>query len=154
MAYRFFSNIANEQYDFKDNKFMKHDAHQGVFTGVGVDLSMFINHPKVNQELLQLLFYSLATAVDFYNHLNEIKEMNLRDQISYYSETDYHYYDVRDNFITPYQRKAFKEVMSFKNRSTKMIEAMNYFVQKSTELIRLLDVKLSSYYVMYDLKKK
>ncbi|MBU2007454.1 MAG: hypothetical protein KKF08_18955 [Gammaproteobacteria bacterium] len=154
VAYRFFNNLADQSYSFKNMKFFKHSGNRSRDIGTSLDLSIFLNHPKVNQELLQLLFYSLKTAVDFYNHLNDIKGMNLRDKDSYYSESDYHYYDIREQFITLYQRKAYKEVMSFKNRSSRMVEAMNYFVQKSTELIRLLDVKLNSYYVLYDLSKK
>jgi len=151
VAYRFFNNLAFEKYSFEDRKFIKHDDNKAREICHSIDLSFFVDHPKVNQKLLQLLFYSLETAVDFYNHIYDIRGIKL-SSTSWYQEYDSHYYDMREKFITPLQRKDFKNVMEFKNTSSVMIEAMFYFVQKSTELIRLLDENLKGYYVMYELK--
>jgi hypothetical protein len=160
VAYRFFSALAYNKYGFNYEKhtFVKSGGKVG-WNEIHKDrlcLLTLVNNPKIDQELLKLLFKSLEIASDCYNKVNEVNTLNLRSTNghSYYTENDSKYYDINNDYITPQQRAIFKEPVVIWNRTVKGIEALSFFASKLNELIKTLDNKLSAYYVAGELKKK
>ena len=156
VAYRFFSSMAYGRYSFNHDSytFTKGKNETGQYKDK-LCLLTLVNNPKVDQELLQLLFKSLELASNFYNKMYEVMNMDLTDgSHSWYNENDSHYYDINCNYITMYQRAAFKNPILMWNKTVKGMEALSYFADKSNNLIKTLDNKLSALYVAGELKKK
>lgn len=145
-SYKFFWRLGYNAYQVVDDRF-------GVKGRTGIPLGQLRDNPLIDQKLFQLLIDVLTGMCDAYNKLNSIMDMRLNTNDTWYSENDSHYFDIDECWITGYQRKSFKHVMLFKNNTVTMLNAMEYFVRKSTEQINKLDSVLNSYYLMYELKK-
>lgn len=158
IAYRFFSSMAYTKYgfNFDTHTFVKKQGEDG--NGINGNTLCFltlVNNPGVDQELLNLLFNSLEIASGFYNKMYEVMDLNLASGgYRWYRENDVHYYDINSDYITKCQRFAYKNPILVWNKTVKGIEALSYFAERSSNLIKTLDDKLVAFYVAGELKRK